>query len=270
MTGNDWRGELARLAGAATPHVMVTVIEAAGSVPREAGTKMIVTATGQYATIGGGNLEYKATAMARRLLRDGATAPSVEQFPLGPALGQCCGGHVALLFEPFGAAGLHIVLFGAGHVGRAVAHMLGALDCRVTWIDPRPDPFPAAITANITAEVSDAPVYDVAEAPAGASFLVMTQSHSLDRDLVEAILRRGDSAYCGLIGSATKRARFEARLRAKGLGDADFARLTCPIGIAGIAGKHPGEIAAATLAQLLQVHEDAATAPTPPEIAAAD
>lgn len=259
-TGHDWVATLVALRQAATPHVLVTVVEARGSAPREAGTKMVLTADAQHGSIGGGNLEYKVCALARRLLADGVTAPTSESFPLGPALGQCCGGHVSVLLEPFQAGQQHVVLFGAGHVGKALVAVLAQLPCQVTWIDQRADQFPAAVPANVRVEVSDAPVYDVAEAPAGAAFLVMTHSHGLDRDLVEAILRRGDFAYCGLIGSATKRRRFETRLRAKGLTDADLARLICPIGIAGIAGKAPGEIAVAVAAQLLQLRAAATPA----------
>lgn len=252
----SWLDELARLTESGTPHVLVTVAEAQGSAPREAGAKMVVTADGLAGTVGGGNLEHKALELARRLLREGG-GPTLEHFPLGPALGQCCGGHVSLLFEPLAAHALDVVLFGAGHVGKALVAVLGGLDCRVTWIDGRADAFPAEVPANVTVEISDAPVYDVAEAPAGAAYLVMTHSHDLDQDLVEAILRRGDAAYCGLIGSATKRARFEKRLAKKGLDAATLARLTCPIGVPGVAGKKPAEIAVAVAAQLLQLRETA-------------
>ena len=251
---SDWVDALVALRAAGTPHVLVTVVEAKGSAPREAGTKMVLTAAAQHGSIGGGTLEHKVTGLARRLLADGATAPATESYPLGPALGQCCGGHVSVLLEPFQAGRFHVALFGAGHVGKALVAVLAQLPCQVTWIDGRADQFPDAVPANVRVEVSDAPVYDVAEAPAGASFLVMTHSHALDRDLIEAILRRGDFAYCGLIGSATKRRRFEARLLAKGVSDAVLARLVCPIGVAGIGGKSPGEIAVAVAAQLLQVH----------------
>ena len=260
---NSWLQALTALGAAGTPHVLVTVVEAKGSAPREAGTKMVLTADAQHGSIGGGTLEHTVTALARRLLHEGAAAPTMESFPLGPALGQCCGGHVTVLLEPFQAGQFHVVLFGAGHVGKALAAVLGQLPCRVTWIDGRAEQFPADVPPNVRVEVSDAPVYDVAEAPPGACFLVMTHSHALDRDLVEAVLRRGDFAYCGLIGSATKRRRFEARLAAKGLTKDDLARLVCPIGIDGIAGKSPGEIAVAVAAQLLRLRE------TPSDAAAA-
>ncbi len=241
----NWRKDLLDLHAADTPHVLVTVASARGSAPREAGAKMIVTFDRLYGSVGGGNLEHKALAIARRMLAEGDAEPSVEHFPLGPALGQCCGGQVALLFEPFRADHFHVVLFGAGHVGQAVVRTLAALPCRVIWIDSREQQFPIDVPDNVTVQFSDAPANDVAAAPPGAYFLVMTHSHAIDREVTEAILRRGDFAYCGLIGSPTKRRRFEKRWRAKGLTEAQIGRLTCPIGISGITGKRPGEIAVA-------------------------
>ncbi|MFQ5972517.1 MAG: xanthine dehydrogenase accessory protein XdhC [Alphaproteobacteria bacterium] len=266
----DWLRELTRLTEAGEPHVLVTVVEVKGSAPREAGAKMVVTADGQFGSVGGGNLEHKATLLARRMLREGCDAPALEHFPLGPSLGQCCGGHVSLLLEPFHAGHFHVVLFGAGHVGKAVVNVLAGLPCRVTWIDDRADQFPKSVPANVTTELSEALVYDVAEAPPGAYYLVMTHSHRLDRDLVEAILRRGDSAYCGLIGSRTKRRRFLSRLEAKGLSEEQLSRLTCPIGIPDIHGKRPAEIAVAVAAQLLQLHGQALEAKEKTEEALAE
>ena len=252
---NDWREQLVSLDKAGTPHVLVTVANSRGSAPRGAGAKMVVTADALYGSIGGGNLEHKASAMARRMLAEGLMDPTLEHFPLGPALGQCCGGQVALLLEPFRANQFQIFLFGAGHVGRALIKILGDLSCRVTWIDSRENVFPLEVPANVITQHSDAPVYDVSEAPAQAYFLVMTHSHATDREITEAILRRGDFAYCGLIGSRAKRRQFEKRWRAKGLTKDQISRLTCPIGIGEIGGKMPAEIAVAVAAQLLSLHE---------------
>ncbi|MCP4250031.1 MAG: xanthine dehydrogenase accessory protein XdhC, partial [bacterium] len=251
---------LIALDAAGTPHVLVTVASSRGSAPREAGAKMVVTADQLHDSIGGGNLEHKACAMARRMLAEGVNNPTLEHFPLGPALGQCCGGQVALLLEPFRANHFHVVLFGAGHVGRAVAKALAELPCRVTWIDSRDGVFPKSLPDNVVAQMSDAPAYDVGEAPDRAYFLIMTHSHAIDRDVTEAVLRRGHFAYCGLIGSRSKRRQFEKRWRAKGLAEAQIGRLTCPIGIEGISGKRPAEIAVAVAAQLLLLHHAPQTA----------
>jgi xanthine dehydrogenase accessory factor len=156
-----------------------------------------------------------------------------------------------------------IVLFGAGHVGRALARIFATLPCRVRWIDARANEFPAAAAPNVEIVVTDDARGAVAAAPAGAVFLVLTHSHALDFELVEAILRRRDFAYCGMIGSATKRRTFENGLAKRGLASADLARLTCPIGIPALTGKEPSTIAIAVAAQLLELREQAAAAAAP-------
>jgi xanthine dehydrogenase accessory factor len=257
---SGWLQALNALAEGGTDAVLVTVVEVKGSTPREAGAKMVVTRDKIYDTVGGGHLELKAIELSRAMLRQSPLpdAPAVHRFPLGPSLGQCCGGDATLLLEPIQPPAFHIALFGAGHVGKALVKLLGDLPCRVTWIDPRDDIFPEMVPANVTIAVSDEPEAEVAALPPGSFVLVMTHSHPLDQRILEAALKRDDFRYVGLIGSATKRARFLSRLRARGLGEAAFARLTCPIGIDGAGGKHPAEIAIAVAAQLLQVR-DAAT-----------
>ena len=246
---DDWLSAVAAARAAGEACVLVTVAKADGSTPRSAGTKMVVFADRTTGTIGGGNLEYEAIARARRLLAEGAEAPVLDAYPLGPALGQCCGGQTTVMFEPLRTAAHTLLLFGAGHVGRALVGILAGLPFRVRWIDSRQAEFPASWPDNVTIECGDAVEAEVDAAPPGAFFLVMTYSHDIDLRLVEAILRRGDFAYLGLIGSRTKRARFERRLRRVGL---DPDRLVCPIGIGGIPGKHPRHIAVAVAAQLLQ------------------
>jgi xanthine dehydrogenase accessory factor len=153
-----------------------------------------------------------------------------------------------------------IVLFGAGHVGRAVVRTLAHIDCRIQWIDTRDEAFPAAIPENVVCVTTDTPEAEVALAPAGAYFLVMTHSHPQDEALAERILARDDFAYFGLIGSVSKRRQFERRLEARGVPPARLAAMTCPIGIDGIAGKEPEVIAIAVAAELLQVRSGAMAA----------
>jgi len=155
--------------------------------------------------------------------------------------------------EEFDDARHPLLLFGAGHVGRALVLALAPLPFRVTWVDSRPDAFPAAMPQNVTAVRARNPADLVAEAPAGAFVLVMTHSHPLDLELCRAALSRGNLPHVGVIGSETKRARFRKRLRESGLGDDDIARLRCPIGIEGIAGKAPPVIAASVAAELLRI-----------------
>ena len=256
------RARLAR----GTPAIDVLIAAHQGSAPRETGTRMVVTPAEVLGTIGGGHLEWKAIEAARRLLaRPDAPAETLD-LPLGPALGQCCGGRVKLRLSRLTPEALdawtlppprfHLQLHGAGHVGRAIVKLLTDIDGRVDWIDARPDEFPPhdpLEQPHITRIVSDAPEMEVAQAAPGTVFLVMTHRHDLDEALTEAILRRGDAAFCGLIGSATKRARFEHRMQERGIAPELLARMQCPIGVPGIVGKEPEVIAVAVVAQLLQL-----------------
>jgi len=259
MTG--WLDALSRLAASGTPAVLVTVLRAEGSSPREAGAKMVVAADALHGSVGGGHLELTATEIARDLLAGPGAggAPLQREFPLGPSLGQCCGGAVTLLFELVSPPRWRVALFGAGHVGQALVRLLGDLACQVEWIDERPEAFPPAPPANVRAQVSDAPEEAVARLPAGADLLVMTHSHALDQRIVEAALRRPDLRLVGLIGSRTKRARFLSRLEHRGFPPEALARLTCPIGLPGVGGKRPAEIAIAVAAQLLQLEAASAS-----------
>ena len=250
--------------------VVVEVVRTQGSAPRERGTRMLVTGGETVGTIGGGHLELKAIAAARSLLAGGRREREERHFALGPSLGQCCGGAVTLAFAPLAAEALarwpeaaplfHLQLHGAGHVGRAIASALAALDVEVDWFDPRDEEFPATTTlgspwpARIRRIAVDTIEAEVRHAPPGAFFLVLTHEHALDLRIVEAVLRRGDFAFCGLIGSKSKRAKFVHRLEERGLSPATIARMTCPIGIDGIAGKQPEVIAAGVVAQLLVEH----------------
>ncbi len=247
--------------------VLVEVVEALGSTPRGVGTWMIVGADTLSGTIGGGELEYRAILRARSMLAEGAPDTTLD-LPLGPALNQCCGGFARLAVRrltPEVRAELDariaaerstrplVCLYGAGHVGRAVASALAPLPCRVLWADARPG-FLDDAPAGVEARALD-PLAAAAEAPDGAFHLVVTHSHPLDLAVCELVLKRGGFAWLGLIGSATKRARFESRLKAAGVAPPLLARLVCPIGIGGIRGKEPAVIAASVAAQLLLAFE---------------
>jgi xanthine dehydrogenase accessory factor len=249
-----WLDALTQLERDGEPSVLVTVLTARGSTPREAGCKMVVTRDGLFGTIGGGNLEYQCIADARRLLLlEPEASPVTRDFPLGPGLGQCCGGHVSVLFEPMLPTGGHVALFGAGHVGRALVKVLGDLPGRVTWIDSRLDAFPAELPANVRRRLTDAPAGQVALLPAGTLLLVMTHDHQVDFEIIAAALQRDDFVGIGLIGSATKRARFVSRLTRLGLGQDAIHRLICPIGLPGIDSKQPAAIAVSVAAQILLI-----------------
>ena len=241
--------------------VVVEVVAFKGSVPRETGTRMLVAADAVAGTIGGGHLELQAIDTARQMLSGGGHAAHEQSLALGPSLGQCCGGALTLRYAPLDAhtpwpevaPRFSLQLYGAGHVGRAIVSLLTALPCRVWWIDERESEFPTQSGPPHVERICVEPVEaEVAQAPPGAFYLVLTHSHDLDQRITEAILRRGDFGWFGLIGSATKRARFEHRFAQRGLSADTVARMVCPIGVGGISGKEPEVIAVAVVAQLLQ------------------
>ena len=248
---------------AARPAVVVEVVAHKGSVPREAGTRMLVAADEVIGTIGGGHLELSAISHARSLIGPGSSVQQ-QHIALGPSLGQCCGGVLDLRYTPLPASDpaawaaaaprFTLQLYGAGHVGRAIVGLLAGIPCRVQWIDERESEFPAEPLPPHIERVCVEPVQaEVATAPPGAFYLVLTHSHALDLAISQAILQRADFGYFGLIGSKTKRAQFEHRLRERGCATELIERMVCPIGVAGVDGKEPEVIAVAVVAQLLQI-----------------
>lgn len=259
--------------------VLVTVHSVEGSGPRDVGAWMAVFPHTLVNTIGGGHLEFQAIDEARALLHKRANASAETpashedhtftlRYALGPALGQCCGGVVHLRFEPICAAdvsalqqrllanGQPLALFGGGHVGRALIHVLGSLPFAVRWIDSRDEIFPAQVPLNVVCEHSDPVHAAVVDLAPHSAVLIMSFSHAEDLDVVAACLKRqralGDIGFIGLIGSKTKWATFRHRLEARGFSANELAQVTCPIGIEGVTGKEPEVIAVAVAAQLLQ------------------
>ena len=259
--------------------VIIEVRQARGSTPRQAGTRMLVRENAVFGTIGGGHLEWQAIRFAREALQEAELAtkgsrgaddilPAQREMALGPSLGQCCGGHVTLQWRWLDESALrewiepeamfHLQLYGAGHVGCEVARLLARLECRVDWIDEREEAFPAAgdevwrDAPHIRRVVTDGIAAEVAEAPPGAHLLIMTHSHALDLDIVTQALKRPDTGFVGLIGSATKRARFTRQLLERQIPEQALTKLICPIGLPGLQGKEPAVIAISVVAQLLQ------------------
>ncbi len=251
---DNWISALAELQIRGEACVLVTIIEELGSTPRNAGSKLVVCAERIYGTIGGGHLEYKSMEIARQMLASGSQQTRLERFTLGASLGQCCGGVNVLLFEPMGQAQAQIAVFGAGHVGRALVPLLASLPCRVRWIDSREAEFPAHLPEGVTRIVSDEVVDEVANLPIGSYCIVMTHDHQLDLELSAAILQRGDFTYFGLIGSKTKRARFEHRLRDRGFDAAVIQRMRCPMGLTQVKGKLPMEIAVSIAGEVIATY----------------
>ena len=252
---------------ATEPAVLVTVVAAHGSVPREAGAWMAVFAQGEVGTIGGGQLEWQAMAQSRQVLQGLAGLPPEQRVALGPSLGQCCGGAVALGFEWLSAQDLPLLqqrltpvlspvaLFGGGHVGRALVQVLSQLPFAVRWIDSRDEVFPTHLPPQVQTEHSDPVQAAVADLAPARQVLIMSFSHAQDLDVVAACLQRlrlqDDLPFIGLIGSTTKWATFQRRLTDRGFSQPEIQRVTCPIGLPGIRGKQPEVIAVAVAAQLL-------------------
>jgi xanthine dehydrogenase accessory factor len=332
----DWLAQLQAVLRGESQAMVVTVAATRGSAPREAGTRMIVSAGALHGTIGGGHLEFDAIRIARAALAASDSGGNwLVRFPLAAKLGQCCGGVATLMFQRVSASAdwparlgakrdagepvalvvgigrpspatslvtakacgdevvlaapaldaarklladgagavlipdgqttwyaerivacdFNIVVFGNGHVGRALVQVLSTIACTVTWVDQREHDFPAAIPGNTTVVATDAPEDGVIDAPPRTWFLVMTHNHPLDLELTARILARGDFAYLGLIGSVSKRAQFERRLAARGTSADALKRITCPIGLGAIRSKEPGAIAVAVAAELLQLRE---------------
>ncbi|WP_319518924.1 xanthine dehydrogenase accessory protein XdhC [uncultured Martelella sp.] len=243
--------------------VIVTVAEAKGSTPREEGAVMIVSKDAICGTIGGGQLEYIAIDHARRLL-SGRDAPDRLDIPLGPDIGQCCGGRTVLSFEAADARTVEALLssltakaqsapsvyvFGGGHVGVALAQALAPLPFNTTVIETRPD-MAGPLPESVALRLSPMPEAEIARMPAGSAVVILTHDHALDFLIATEALKRDDLAYCGMIGSKTKRATFMRYARKEGLRDAALSRLTMPIGV-GVADKRPAVIAALVASELI-------------------
>lgn len=228
-----WLRDLKALHGQREPAVVATRIS------RSAPSKFVVTADRLFG-VSDADAQPELVAGARAVLEgDGMPHRDVQLF-----------------FEPVVGSDLNIAVFGAGHVGSAVVEALSRLDCNIRWVDSR-RAFFRQVPANVrTIEASD-PALEVAAMPPGSFYLVMTHSHALDFDICDRILRRNDARYCGLIGSLSKRRRFEKRFRQQGLSQHLIDTLVCPIGVQGISGKKPTEIAVAAAAEVLKVYSAA-------------
>lgn len=267
LSGGDWPTLAHRLQ--TDTAVLVVVVHTQGSVPRETGAWMAVFAHDLLGTIGGGRLEWEAMGQARRMLTVADRSPVRQRVPLGPSLGQCCGGVLVVEYARVDArdlpalqarwqSGLQpVALFGGGHVGHALVHALCPLPFQVRWIDSRDGVFPPALPPTVWVEHSDPVHHAVADLAPHSHVLVMSFSHAEDLDIVAACLdrwrARRDLPFIGLIGSRTKWATFRHRLEARGYTDDEMGRITCPIGVPGVRGKSPAVIAASVVAQLLSL-----------------
>ena len=280
-------------------HVLATIIAVSGSAPRELQAKMVITNDACSDTLGGGGLEYEVIAHARRLM-DSSNVASLEQtvskqtvsdkkasaeyttnitkttqkgqrravltkhYPLGAALGQCCGGSVTVMFECFYQTPvLSLLVFGAGHVARSLMTICAQMACQVDWVDSRSDVFDdLQLPAHIHCHISDDPSEFIASHAQGRYVIIMTHDHGLDFELVRhALVFQSNNSiqnhakdlpisYIGCIGSKTKAMRFRSRLRQRGFDDKAIDQLIMPVGL-DIGGKQPMAVAVSIMAQVL-------------------
>ncbi|HEV7346081.1 MAG TPA: xanthine dehydrogenase accessory protein XdhC [Devosia sp.] len=256
--------ELAQFLAANGDAVVCELTSVRGSSPREQGTFMLVAPQGLFGTIGGGALEYMVIEHARRLLAGGQREEAMD-VPLGPEIGQCCGGRVGVnlrladaqtrqrltaMVAAEDAALPPVYVFGAGHVGRALAKMLALLPVQLEVIDTRQEEL-GLLPPGIAARAVAMPEAVIRSAPSGSSYVVLTHDHALDFLIAQEALARPDAPYVGMVGSRTKRARFASWFLREG-GDASaLERLVLPIGQAGLGDKRPEVIAALAAAEIM-------------------
>ena len=235
--------------------VLVTILSTKGSTPRAIGSKMLVTKVSSQLSIGGGHLEYEAIDIARQKLASFDDQPMIKAFSLGASLGQCCGGHVELLFEAFIAHQQSVVVFGAGHVANALIPVLGQLPCQVRWVDSRSELFPSKIPDN-TQVISSTDTETVIQGlPNNSYALVMTHNHQLDQRICEQLLTLQSCAFIGLIGSETKWKKFKLRLARKAFTEQQIEKISCPVGEPSLQGKLPMEVAISISAQFINYYQ---------------
>lgn len=280
---HEWLAALAQRLSRGQPQILVSVVKTQGSTPRDAGARMWVGSDFIVDTVGGGHLEWKAIAQARQMLEQPKPGPRLERYPLGPGLGQCCGGVVWLMFEyldrddalwcaqiaetlahggsmartvildgheivdVWSVPPVQIVVCGAGHIGTHIVKLLAALPFQVTWLDPR-GCWPDTIPGNVRVVQGDAD--DVPDMPEHAYWLILTHNHALDLAIIDGVFRHKSFAFLGLIGSKSKKARFVSRLSQRHNPEL-VERLICPLGIVQTSSKLPAVIAVSVVAQLL-------------------
>jgi len=250
LLNQRWAQAAAELDEGGEAYVIATLVAAAGSTPRASGSKMVIGREHTYASIGGGQLEFLVIQRARELLLANSATQEIRPFPLAAEAQQCCGGSVTVLFEAFPAAALSVAVFGAGHVAQALLPILAGLDCRLQWIDSRSDLLQTPLARQVQRRCLPDPESAIDDLPLGAWALILTHDHALDYRLVRRLLS-GGWRRVGLIGSATKAERFRARLARDGLSKQQIECLRCPVGLPGLRGKLPMEVAIAIAAQLL-------------------
>lgn len=278
----EWLQALQKLVHDNQSCVVVLITEISGSAPRPVGTRMVITSTDIHDTIGGGALELEAISHARALLLSQRSVPAISyrDISLGKDLTQCCGGRVTLQFDCLLAHDFNVHVFGAGHVAQELARILSRIHCKATFHDARSEwleklrhcvELPDCVTGSDSQSATqiatagsgsihfdkiDVNPYAVVEqCERGAYYVIMSHSHELDFEIVEAVLTRGDAAYCGLIASSSKSSSFKGRLARKGFSKSELQQLTAPLGQHIETGNLPMEVAVAAMADILTARQ---------------
>lgn len=252
MRITHWIDGLAHCKQKKRSFVMATVIEHKGSVPRDSGSKMVVTTEDTFDTIGGGNLEFQVTHNAREMLLNRKPSVVTEEYPLSAKVAQCCGGFAKVLLELHHTTHANIAVFGAGHVANELIPILQRLPVSIMWIDERDNLFPEEKHHNVSTVHTDCPATEMKHLPLATLPLVMTHNHQRDFDLVRAAICRKDIHYVGMIGSETKAKRFRYKLAQRGCSNTEIAKLVSPVGELSVPGKTPIEVAISIAAQVVQ------------------
>ena len=248
--------------------ILATIIKAKGSVPRNENVSMVISSSKQYGTIGGGELEYQVIKESKALLNNLDCNQKIIELPLGPTLGQCCGGFVKIQLSKFKNGknlllkhdlkeqiinqNQNLYIFGAGHVGNALLSKLDGVGFNIFVIDSREN-FISKINADYVFPIlaKDHTII-IKNTPSKSYYLVLTHSHQLDLSICDSILKKNDFTFIGLIGSKTKKIRFTKRLIEIGHDKNLIDKIECPIGIQSIEGKEPDVIAISIIARLLE------------------
>ncbi|RKF19887.1 xanthine dehydrogenase accessory protein XdhC [Alginatibacterium sediminis] len=252
----DWLSACQWLTQQGEAYCIATVVADVGSVPRNSGSKMVISKSHQYDTLGGGALEFEVVKKAREGLNVANKNVSIERFALAADLGQCCGGATQILFEYMQVDMPEVVVFGAGHVTQALCQILTQLPCQLRVIDNRQPWLDDLKNRGINTHYSTKPEQEVTHLTQASHIVVMTQDHQLDYDIVRAALEQQHFSFIGLIGSQSKKKRFEFRLKEQLSCEHLLTQLTCPVGLAHIKGKLPMQVAVSIAAQLMQYFEN--------------
>ncbi|MYL27912.1 xanthine dehydrogenase accessory protein XdhC [Halomonas sp. 22501_18_FS] len=262
MNVMSWHQAITQCMHAGHAYVIATVVNTQGSTPRDGGSKMVITADQTYDTIGGGRFELLVTQRARELLAAGQGCQRLEPFPLGAQAAQCCGGNLTVMLECIPCRDWQVAVFGAGHVGQALLGILAGLPCQVTVVDSRPELAPESMPPNARMAIDDNPVSALDTLPDNTWVIVLTHDHGLDFSLCCRLLTDYRWSFTGLIGSRTKAERFRARLSREGFSGEAIRRIQCPIGLEGVEGKYPMEVAVSIAAQLQSLYYQRHERPT--------